>query len=349
MNKINSLLVVAGLIFFSSIKAQEKAPGPIVSLFKSEEILYLNLEADFKTVFSVIDDSTNFPATMTITDDAGVKRTIDIKIRTRGQTRRNNDFCRFPPLRLSFPKEETIYTPFEGQKALKLVTHCDKAGFYEQNTIIEYLIYKAYNVLTDSSFKVRPAVINYIYEGEKVDTVRKFGFFIEREKHLAERLQLMEIENEKIHPGRLDPFQTCLVDIFQYMIGNTDYSTFEMHNIFLLTDSIRLFQPFPIPYDFDWSGLVSANYAVPNPVLNTDYVSQRVYRGFRNEQEIVDHVIKIFIEKKEDIYMVFSNFDLLNDDEEKKALKYLDEFYEIITNEKKVKTAFFDNARIIPE
>lgn len=349
MNKTGSLLIVAALIALSSLKAQDKAPGPTMPLFQSEEILYLDLEADFKTVFPVIDDSTNFPATITMTDNDGLERTVDIKIRTRGQTRRNNDFCRFPPLRLSFQKDETKNTPFEGQKALKLVTHCDKAGFYEQNTIIEYLIYKAYNVLTDSSFKVRPAVINYIFEGEKADTVRKFGFFIEREKHLAERLQLMEIEDEKIHPDRLDPFQTCLVDMFQYMIGNTDYSTFEMHNIFLLTDSIRLFQPFPIPYDFDWSGLVSANYAVPNPVLNTDYVSQRVYRGFRKEQEIVDHVIKVFIEKKEDIYLVFSDFELLNDDEEKKALKYLDEFYEIITNEKKVKTAFFDNARIIPE
>jgi len=311
--------------------------------------LNLDLQADFKTVFSVKDDSTWFPANLTLTDHEGLKRTVGIEIRTRGITRREKDVCRFTPLRLNFPKKEMNNTPFEGQKAIKLVTHCNAQAFYEQNTILEYLIYKAYNVLTDSSFQVRPAMITYIYADEKADTVRRFAFFLEREKHLADRLHGIEFEQEKFNPNMLNAFPTCLMDMFQYMIGNTDYSSYDLHNVILVSDSTRKFPPIPIPYDFDWSGLISANYAVPHPIIGTGHVSERVYRGFKKEPFIVYHTIEIFKAKKQEIYQVFENFELLNKEKKEDAIKYLDEFYEIINNDKKVQTEFFDKARVVDE
>ncbi len=264
-----AILLITGLISSTVLYAQEMQAGQAAPLFQSEETLNLELKADFNKVFSVKDDSTYFPARLSWTDDAGLKKEIDIKIRTRGNARRNKDVCRFTPLRLNFPKEATKGTPFEGQKNIKLVTHCDRADFYEQNTMVEYLIYKAFNILSDSSFKVRPAMINYVYTGGKTDTLRKFAFFIEPEKYLAGRLHGIEIKSGKIHPDRWDPSQTCLVDMFQYMIGNTDYSIYELHNIAMFQDSVNKFPTLPVPFDFDFSGLVSANYAVPNPMMNT--------------------------------------------------------------------------------
>ena len=349
MNKTAYLIIIAGLISLSNLKAQDKSSGQPMPLFQSEEILNLDLEADFKTVFSNTDDSTYFPATISLTDNAGLKRTINIQIRTRGNIRREKEVCLFTPLRLNFPKNGTENTPFEGQKALKLVTHCNKADNSEQNTIIEYLIYKAFNVLTDSSFKVRPAIINYIYSGKKADTVRRFAFFIEREKYLAERLHGIEIKSEKIRPDRTDPYHTCLMDMFQYMIGNTDYSVYEPHNIILIDDSSRTLPPVAIPYDFDWSGLVSASYAVPDPLINTEKVTERVYRGFKKQPEIVYHTIDVFNSKKQEIYQLFENFELLDKNRKKKAIEYLDGFYWVINNEKKVQVEFFDNARVVHE
>jgi hypothetical protein len=349
MNKTAYLILIAGLISLGSLKAQDKSTGQPMPLFQSEEILNLDLKADFKKVFSVKDDSTWFPAKISLTDNAGLKRNIDIKIRTRGKIRRESDVCRFTPLRLNFPKKETENTPFEGQNAIKLVTHCDKADFYEQNTMLEYLIYKAYNVLTDSSFKVRPAMINYIYSGKKADTVCKFAFFIEREKHLVDRLHGIELETEKFNPNLLNSFPTCLMDMFQYMIGNTDYSSYDLHNIILVSDSTRRFPPIPVPYDFDWSGLISANYAVPHPVIGTEHVTQRVYRGFKKEPFIVYYTIQIFNSRKQEIYQLFENFALLDADKKKKAIEYLDGFYEIINDDRMVKIEFFDNARVVHE
>jgi hypothetical protein len=349
MNKTAFVIFLAGLLSLSSLMAQEENTGLPLPLFQSDEMLNLSLEADFKAVLSNQDDSTWYPAKLSLTDNDGLERVVDIRVRTRGNVRRESDVCPFAPLRLNFPKKEIKNTPFEGQNSIKLVTHCDKAGFYEQNVILEYLIYKAFNVLTDSSFKVRPAMIKYIYSGKKADTLLKFAFFIEREKHLAERLQVIEFEKEKFNPTMLNPFPTCLMDMFQYMIGNTDYSSYDLHNVILVSDSTRRFPPFPIPYDFDWSGLISANYAVPHPVIGTEHVSERVYRGFLKEQFIVYHSIEIFNARKQQIYQVFENCEMLDADKKSKAIKYLDEFYEIINDSKKVQTEFFDNARVVHE
>jgi hypothetical protein len=133
------------------------------------------------------------------------------------------------------------------------------------------------------------------------------------------------------------------------MIGNTDYSSYDLHNIILVSDSTRRFPPFPIPYDFDWSGLISANYAVPHPTIGTENVSERVYRGFKKEPFIVYNTIQIFNARKQEIYQLFENFELLDKDKREKAIKYLDEFYEIINNDKKVKIEFFDKARVVNE
>jgi hypothetical protein len=340
MKKLIRLSLFVTILFAGQTWAQPAASP----LFLSDEPLIVDLEADFDAVFSSKDDTTEFPARISMTDLSGNPVTLDIQIRARGKTRRRNDICRFHPLRLDFPKKATAGTPFEGQNALKLVTHCDKNVAFEQNTITEYLAYRALNILTDSSLRVRPAMIRYISTGE--DTLRKFGFFIEREKSLARRLNGIEIEQGKIHPNLLDPFQTCLVDIFQYMIGNTDYSIHGQHNIFLVSDSVRSLKPIPIPYDFDWSGLVSASYAVPHPNIKAEHVTDRVYRGFRQDPEVIARVIGHFNERKAEIYRLFETYELFDPREAKKAVRYLDGFYKTINDNWMVKREFIDNARV---
>jgi len=347
MNKTAYFIFILGFFFLGAAIAQERNTGQPMPLFQSDELIYLDLKADFSEVFSVTDDSTYFPATISFTLEDGQTGSLDIKIRSRGNTRRKKEFCSFSPLRLNFPKKKTSNTTFEGQNVLKLVTHCNKASHFEQNTILEYLIYRAFNVLTDTSFKVRPALINYIYDDKKGESMQKFAFFIEREKLLAGRLGGVERKPDRIRPDRLDPYQTCLVDIFQYMIGNTDYSIYERHNVVIISDSGGLYPPFPVPYDFDWSGVVSARYAVPNPKINTKDVTERVYRGVKQAPEILDHTIRRFNEKKEEIYSVFEDFELLDDKEKRRVIRYLDDFYRVINNERLVRMEFVEQARAI--
>lgn len=347
LNKKVSFILILFFIALAHLRAQTESLTKEIPLFQSDEIIQLRLEADFKTVFSFKDDSTYFPALISFADSLGLPHNLDIKIRTRGKTRRESDVCKFTPLRLKFSKKEAINTVFAEQKAIKLVTHCNSQDFCEQNTIIEYLIYRAFNILTDSSLQVRPVMINYVYTDRKKDSVQKFAFFLEHDKHLAKRLGGIEIEGEKTHPNRFHSFHMCLMDMFQYMIGNTDYSAYELHNIKLIRDKTRRLPPIAIPYDFDWSGLVSAYYAVPNPSLHTNDVTDRVYRGFKRRPEIVYYNIEKFKAKKKEIYQLFNEFELLSKKERKHVIKYLDEFYRIINNKRLVQREFVDNARVV--
>lgn len=347
INKIFYSIFLIWLISIGDINAQDNTLSKPTPLFQSDDILNLKLEADFKAVFSVTDDSTYFPAKISLTDNHGEIKDIKLKIRTRGNARRDVDICKFTPLRLRFPKKETSNTVFEGQRNIKLVTHCQKAKANEQYIILEYLIYKAFNILTDSSFRVRPAIINYINSNNKKGSIQKFAFFIEKDKHLAKRLNAIELEAIKIHPMRLYSSHTCLMDIFQYMIGNVDYSAYKKHNIKLMGDINHDSPPIAIPYDFDLCGLVNPDYAVPHPQFNLEKVTDRLYRGFKKDPEIVNQTIKTFNKKKAEIYSLFENSELLNKNTKKRAIKYLDEFYNIIDDEQLVKVEFIEKARVM--
>jgi hypothetical protein len=67
------------------------------------------------------------------------------------------------------------------------------------------------------------------------------------------------------------------LDLFQYAIGNTDWSVVHGHNVLLVESEAGLVTP--VPYDFDFSGLVDAAYATVSPQLSITHVRQRVFRG----------------------------------------------------------------------
>lgn len=138
-----------------------------------------------------------------------------------------------------------------------------------------------------------------------------------------------------------------LVSLFQYMIGNTDWSVPMAHNIKLIVPkNDTLARPYPIPYDFDFSGLVNARYAVPNEELEIKSVTQRLYRGFGRNMNELQVNLDMFKEKKEQIMFYLQNFQLLDEHDKKWVTKYLEEFYKIIDNKKLCKSIFIDNARM---
>ena len=194
---------------------------------------------------------------------------------------------------------------------------------------------------------MRQANINYVYEGKKKDSTQKFAFFIEHDKHLTQRLNGIELESIKIHPTRLNDYHSCMVDMFQYMIGNLDYSSYELHNIKLIVDRFNNFPPIAIPYDFDMCGLVKPGYAIPHPQFDVQSVTDRVYRGFKKDKVVLDSTIAIFNRKKGEIYKLFDDCKLLKKGERKRVINYLDKFYKTINDEQLVQLEFIDKARVM--
>jgi hypothetical protein len=105
------------------------------------------------------------------------------------------------------------------------------------------------------------------------------------------------------------------------------------------------YPPYAVAYDFDYAGLVDASYAVPNEIIGTDNVRERVYRGFPRSMEEIQMVLDIYRAKKESIISYVKNFSLLSERTKKGMVNYLEDFFKMIQNKSEVQTAFIDNAR----
>jgi hypothetical protein len=106
-----------------------------------------------------------------------------------------------------------------------------------------------------------------------------------------------------------------------------------------------LAKPYSIPYDFDYCGLVDANYAVPAEQLGIESVRQRLYRGFPRSYNELQAAIDIFKEKRESIMYFINHFELCGTKCRRGITDYLEEFYKIIGNKKNVENIFISNAR----
>ena len=330
------------------VQAQEtggEPSGPVLPpppLFTSNDVLEFTLAADFdKIKGDRKEDSEYRPGVITVAGDDGSEREIEIKVKTRGKFRLKN--CRFPPLRLNLPKGSLDGTVFDGQDKIKLVTHCRNGQGDEQNLLEEYLVYRTYNVITDQSFRVRLARITYVDTSGDDDPLTRFAFFIEEEDAIADRLGGMILHIKQVHPRHLSARESARMALFQFMMGNTDWSMIYFHNVELLrtADMVHV----PVPYDFDWSGFVAPSYAKPDPSLNIRTVRDRVYRGFCRADVDYQDIYAEFERLRPDFEALYTNMIGLEENRLKEALSYIDQFYEVIGSETRARRSIIDVCR----
>ena len=272
---------------------------------------------------------------------------IPVKLKTRGHFRKNRSICSFPPIKIKFDKELCKGSIFNNQGKLKIVSHCRKDNKrYQQMLFQEYLIYKAYSILTPESFKVKLALITYTDSENKVNTISEYAFFIESFKALAKRNRKIRLHKKKIHQENTILSKITRLALFQYMIGNTDWGVPTLHNIKLITKTSTS-RAVAVPYDFDWASFVNAPYAVPNSKFELKDIHQRLYRGFKRTSEELISILKEFKMKKHLFYNLYKNTNLLNPSEKNRILDDLDDFYEIINDKRLIKHEFIDLARHI--
>lgn len=330
------------------VAAPAAAPAP-APLFASHDPLNLKLEADFTSIFKDrTQDSEYHPGKLTILAAEGAggePKTIDVEVKTRGNFRLQSRICSFPPLRLNFPKEGTAGTPFEGQDKLKLTVHCqDKKPEYEQSVLLEYLIYRGFNLFTDNSFRVRLARIHYVDLAGKRDTLTRWAFFVEDNDAMAQRIGGTISDLTEVHDENTDLDQIPLIWVYEYFIGNTDWSVYAGHNIVLVQLPNTMF-PMPVPYDFDWSGVIDAPYAAPDVKLPIRSVRQRLYRGYCRSAEELAPIFARFNEKKDELYALYQNQAGLDEKRRAEVLAYYDEFYKIINDPRAVQREFIRPCR----
>ena len=329
-------ILVFGFLATSALASVNGLPDP---LFQDDETLHVTITGPLTSLVRKRpkDDYSAAVLQYTETDSTTVK--FDLDIRTRGNFRHQN--CEYPPLRLNLKKSQTKGTLFDKQDKLKLVIHCDYSQRYEQVVLREYLAYKILNAVTDMSFRVRLLRVTYVNTEVQGGGQVRYGFLIEHKNRLGKRYDLKDVEIESTTVAAIQPDRLNLTSVFQFLIGNTDFSPITgppdsvcCHNYVLFGNDMDPL--IAVPYDFDQSGFVDAPYAVPNEFFRIRTVRQRVYRGRCVNNEHVAASLRRFHDRRDSIYALVNEQEGLLPKVRENLIGYIDDFYDLIDNPKHV-------------
>ena len=314
--------------------AKESAQKKIVAakgLFESGDELNLTLQGNLKTLLRDRDEKSNYhPVTVSYQNAESKEFSLPITVKTRGHFRKLKSNCYYPPLMLKFPKNELQKsTVFKGQGKLKLVMPCRG----DEYVINEWMVYQLYNLISPYSFKARLVSVTLVDDENKKSKDAFYAMLLEDEDDVAKRNKMIAVE-KKLQPQGTNHETFLKMAVFQYLIGNTDWSVKYQQNIKLLAIDNNQF-PHPVPYDFDHAGIVEAPYAEPFGALKMSSIRQRRFRGYCiDDLNDFKSTIAFFNSVKQKVYDLYNNCSLLEDRYKKRTLKYLDEFYQTINNEK---------------
>lgn len=275
------LLLVA--VLASLATAAPAAPGD-TPLFASSDLIGLTIKGPVSSI-ARSRSRVPQPGTVTVT---GTADSLPVMLSARGLTRRQADICPFPPLKVQFTGDPPPQSLFAGQKSLKLVSHCRNPASFQQYVLLEYATYRMFNALSPASFRVRLAQIDYVDDSGKPVTTR-YGFFIEDLRDVARRNGMQQARlPQRISETSLSQRHAALYALFQHMIANHDWSMRAgpageecCHNSQMISPAQGVAAgAIPIPYDFDFSGLINTPYATPPDLLKLSSVRQRQYRGY---------------------------------------------------------------------
>ena len=343
-------LLAAGLAFgAATAQAQDSAAAKDrrpTRLFRDETPITITLTADFKTIFKDRDTLSikRFPGTLGFRTEAGDTGTQEVELSTRGHSRLLPVVCDFPPIRVHFPPADKRLPMFRGQGSLKLSVNCrPKDKEYEDFVLEEFLLYRVYNLFTDLSFKVRLAKATYLNAGKGDTVAAGASFFVEDASDVARRNGGELFEQSGVRFGDVDSTTILRATVFEYLIGNTDWALQLLHNFRIVRVEPGFY--YPVPYDFDFSGIIKTPYAHPSQQLPIRSVRERIYRGPCPTMEELTPVLAEFAARKDAIYDLYKTFPGLDPKRSAQALQYLDEFYKTTTDPKKANTEFRYNCR----
>lgn len=305
-----------------------------VSLFENDEQLDVSIYLDLSSFLRKTDRNSSFDALMTMyfsqTDTVQSK----VSISYRGQSR--YDLCRFPPMKVRFKKPVYEASDSGRIKKIKLVNQCQPGYNYEEYVIREYLVYKLYEVLTDTCYRTRLLKISFIDTEKKRKPLVQYGIFIEPDAVLAGRTNTVEAKSGSVRQSHMFPAMIDRIAVFNYMVSNWDWAVISRHNIkvFIPADYGQAMLGIPVPFDFDLAGVVNADYALPLPETGISSNRDRKFSGICRSRETYLQTLMLFLDKKEEFYTVVNDFPYLGKSAKKDITWFLDQFFDQMEKEK---------------
>jgi len=277
-------------------------------------------------------------AKISLTEEERIEEEIDVKIRGKFRSR----FCENPPIKLKFSNKRLSARNLKKLNEFKVVYPCKSNQKFQTYVLKEYLTYKLFNVLSDHSLRAQLVDLMLVDSAKTVKDKHFAGFLLEHEEELIDRLGVKKSNTNCIRPDHLHPYDHTLFQVFQYAIGNTDWVLPTCHNAEIISTGDK--QMIVVPYDFDFSGIVATDYAKPASNLSILTVQERYFLGDLKSMEELDPILALFQEKRDELTQTIETFSHLSKPERKRMVGYLNSFYKIIDNPKKVKKIFIKPA-----
>ncbi len=337
---LNRLLIL--LLFALTIQATAQSDP----LFEGQEPLTLSLRASIKALKGDTNDSTYLSSTLSYGPQNGVSDSMGIRVRARGHSRRN--ICFYPPIALRFSENDAKGTLFEGQHEVKLVLPCQIGRDYEDYVLKELLAYKLFEKVSPYYYQTRLVQLEFTeVRGNRERLHHLTAFLLEDHGAVARRLDARRVKRT-VPPEMQDALAGVRDNLFQFMIGNTDFSMRIQHNqrLFYIDGAYV-----SLPYDFDYSGLVNAPYAVVGNIQNLDGnitdVTERLYKGYARDRALMEQVRREFLEARpvlegclDGLEPYFSNRLQLAE-----AKEYIASFFKILENDRLFESQILDRMR----
>ena len=324
---MNKWICAVAALALAAPAASAKEAKPQTPLFASDAPIHVTIQGPMNSLASNR-AATPRPATMTVD---GV--TYPITLTPRGITRLSKDTCEFPPLRVDLTQPAPPGSLFDHQKHLKLTVFCKRSPAFQQKVLLEYAAYRLYNLMTPESFRARLANIDYLDETGR-PYISRAGFFVEDFGDVAKRNGMSQAHMGAVVPlAQIDPTAAARFAIFEDMISNYDWSmragpkgTECCHNARLMTGAPGGLLT-PVPYDFDYSGLVDAPYAIPPEGIPVNDVRQRDYRGYCAHQTQARAIAAQLSPRRAEFTGLFASIPGLDPREQAKAASFIQGFF----------------------
>ncbi len=343
---LNSLFAL--LIFTLPLGAQSFFDGLYSPAVDDVVDLVLTLPVD-----SIIARTRNEQAgIVSFTGQDGQPRQFSADVSLRGRFRQVR--CTFPPLRLNLSKKELKAAGLLAHDKYKLVTTCYEDSTATALLLKEYLAYQAYALLSPQAY-YRTQLLRITYRdaaGHHPDRTN-YAFLIEDTDEMAERLGGKELDDAiGLAAERYEVTAEATQAMFQYFIGNGDWSLPLQRNVKIVARPDGMLVP--VAYDFDFSGWVGAPYASPSRDHGQQSIYHRVYLGYHQSDRTLRQVNQDFRSKRRELVALISDFDLISKNERTVLLRFVQRFYNDLGEISRNTTTLFytqlrgDTASVIP-
>lgn len=332
--QISSLIVLLLLSFSLPVYAQEAESDDIKKqsifdyLYNQEEEPHFQIDTDWKKLVKHKNKEEYQPASVVISQLVGGDIERDVEIRARGNIRKK--VCYFPPIKMRFDKEWLEEKGYAKRNKLKFVIQCRKGDSnldYVERELFAYELNKMFNPYAMRAKRVK---VDIIKNGELDMSLA--GFLVEEESEYAKRVQGKVAENAKMSVAALHRPEYVKMCFFQYLIANTDWAVANMHNLEIVqVPGVQ--RCLPIPYDFDYAGIVNTNYAVPDERLPITEVTERHFKGKKVTKAEAKVATEFYLQYKDQVIALCDSHQFNSERTRKTIRKMMEDFYDVLENE----------------